>query len=239
MAELPQPIADHIWLYPPNADPEATQPGVGIIVANSATVLVDAGNGPRHARQIRAALRQMDAPPVAYVLYTHHHWDHTFGAQIWRDSIVVAQAQCRPLLLERYGSQPWSRRYIQEQSFLIPARASILHALDRAVEDWGAFRLVLPQITFSSGMSLIMDNLTITLQHVGGRHAADSSVVRAGNVMFLGDCFYPAPPHLRESEDGPDLNMLQTLLEQDVSVYIDSHNGPVSRAELSQRVEQR
>ncbi|MBZ0303072.1 MAG: MBL fold metallo-hydrolase [Anaerolineae bacterium] len=238
MAEALQPILEHMWFYPPDSTPETTQPGVGIITTTNATILVDAGNGPRHARQIRTALRQMDAPPVQYVLYTHHHWDHTFGGQVWTGSLIAAHDQCRALLLDRYGSHPWNAHAIQEQASLNPARAPVLRAIDRAVDDWSTFRLALPHITFSHRMILEVDDLTLTLEHIGGQHAADSMIIHAGSVLFLGDCYYP-PPHLRQPGDTPDYAMMEMLLEHPVEIYIDAHHGPMSRTDLEQRLTHR
>ncbi len=239
MVEALQPISDHIWFYPPNPDPEVVQPGVGVIIAPSATVLVDAGHSPRHARQIRAALRMMEAPPVRYIIYTHHHWDHTFGGQIWLDSLVVAHEQCRSLLAERYGSQPWSQRYIQEQSYLTPARATMLRALGRAIDDWSAFHLVSPQIVFSGQLSLTVDDLEIRLRHIGGRHAADSITVQVNEVLFLGDCYYPPPAHVRQPGETSDYSMIANLLEQPAEYFVDSHYGPRARADFSRLLEVR
>lgn len=238
MADILQPVADHIWFYPPNPDPEVVQPGVGVIIAESATVLVDAGNSPRHARQIRATLRMMAAPPVRYVIYTHHHWDHTFGGQIWLDSLIIGHEQCRALLAERYGSQPWSQRYIQEQSYLHPARAAALRALGRAIDDWTAFRLVSPHITFTHDLTVSVDPVEISLRHVGGRHAEDSITVQVNDTtLFLGDCFYPPPAHVRQPGETTDYAMIEDLLRRPTEHFIDSHNGPRTRSDFSRLLE--
>lgn len=233
-----QPVADNVWYYPPHPDSEAVQPGVGIVITERETVLIDAGNSPRHAYQIRAALKLMDAPPVRYVIYTHHHWDHTFGAQAWYGSIIVSHALCRALMQEHYASQPWSQRYIQEQSYLEPRRAPGLQAMNHAIADWSRFRLMLPQITFSEHMSLVLDGMSLTLKHVGGQHAADSIIVQAGEVLFLGDCCYPPPQPLRQPEDTLDFAMIESLLEINAAWYIDAHGLPRTPADVRQLLEQ-
>lgn len=233
MTDLLQQISDHIWLYPPNPDSEVMQPGVGIIITDSASVLIDAGNSPRHARQIRAALRQIDAPPVSYVIYTHHHWDHTFGAQIWTGSITVGHEQCRDLLLEHYDGQPWNQHHGLEQDYPNPAQ----RLLDRTAGDWGAFQLVLPQITFTASMKLIVGNLTLALRHVGGQHAADSIIVQAGEVLFIGDCIEPPPDPPQPPGDTAAHGLIDNLLRYEVNVFVDGHNGPAARADFARRRE--
>jgi glyoxylase-like metal-dependent hydrolase (beta-lactamase superfamily II) len=231
-----QQITDRVWWYP--HDPEAIQPGVGAVITNDRTILIDAGNGPPHARMIRAALVDMDAPPVRHVIYTHFHYDHTFGGQVWVDSVISAHVQCRTLLLERYGQQPWSRHYIEGQSILEPDRAGVLRAMDQAVGDWQRFRLMPPHITFTSDMQLAYDDVTLTLKHIGGHHAADSITVAVDGVLFIGDCYYPPPPSQRLPGDTLDYAMIQHLLDQRAEVYIEGHNVPMTHAEFAHKLTQ-
>lgn len=224
-----QPINDNVWYYPPDPEADTIQPGVGAIITANDTVLVDAGNGPRHARRLRAALRSLDAPPVRYIIYTHHHWDHTFGAQLWSEAAVIAHHDCRTLLQERYGDQPWSPLRIEEEKRLNPARETVLQQMMYAMGDWQIFALVLPTITFSGEMQFMLDDLPVKLRHIGGGHSADSITVRVNDVMFLGDCFYPPPL----TDDPPDVQMVEALLAEDAQYYIDSHSTVLSREEMS------
>ena len=75
-------VAQNVWIFPRDEDPNRLQPNVGVIVADGHTVLVDAGNSPRHARRILLALDDVKAPPISHVIYTHSHWDHVFGAMV-------------------------------------------------------------------------------------------------------------------------------------------------------------
>lgn len=231
-----QSVREHIWYFPPDPDAQSPQPGVGIIITPNATVLVDAGNSPQHARQIRTVLREITAPPVAYIIYTHHHWDHTFGAQIWGQPIVVADEQCRTLLLETYGSHT---RHTPHQDGTESAASLASAATQRVVGDWNAFRLVPPHITFTGKLSLNVDERTISLTHIGGQHAPDSIIVRCDDVLFLGDCYYPPPMYLREPEDTLDFAMIEALLAEQAAIYIDAHGLPRTHAEFGQLLAQR
>jgi len=53
-------VAHNVWIFPRDEDPNRLQPNVGVIVADGHTVLVDAGNSPRHARRILLALDDVD-----------------------------------------------------------------------------------------------------------------------------------------------------------------------------------
>jgi glyoxylase-like metal-dependent hydrolase (beta-lactamase superfamily II) len=74
----------------------------------------------------------------------------------------------------------------------------------------------------------------VELRHVGGRHAEDSTVVTVpdSGVVLLGDSFYPPPLHLRQPGDGLDLDLVRSLISNDVEWYVDSHSTPRSLAEV-------
>lgn len=227
-----QPIAERVWIFPCDPDPSKLQPTVGVICAPTQTILVDGGNSPRHARRILTALAEMNAPPVSTVIYTHHHWDHVFGASVF-GAPAIAHELCRKLLIEA-ASKPWSYAYLQEEMRRNPLREAGLIALGRAIDDWRSFRILLPAVTFTQKTSLYLDGLTLDLAHVGGRHAADSIVlhVRESGVLFTGDCYYPPPIHLREANDTLDYAMIESLADETINVYVDGHGSPLSRAEF-------
>jgi glyoxylase-like metal-dependent hydrolase (beta-lactamase superfamily II) len=83
-------------------------------------------------------------------------------------------------------------------------------------------------------MSIILDDLTMKLTHVGGEHAEDSIVVKVPQegVMFLGDCYYVPPLHLRKSGSRPSIDMLKKLNNDTYHLYVEGHDDPFSREEL-------
>jgi glyoxylase-like metal-dependent hydrolase (beta-lactamase superfamily II) len=166
------------------------------------------------------------------VIYTHHHFDHTFGAQVWTNSMVVAHTQCRAQLQERYAGRTWNPRYVEEQIYQHPAQAAGLRMLEKAVGDWQTFQVILPQLTFSDDLSLMLDGATLTLQHVGGQHASDSITVTVeeSQVMFIGDCYYPPPMNVRQPEDTLDYAMVERLLARNAAIYSEGHNTPMTHA---------
>ena len=239
MTEALQQITDHVWHYPYDPDSAIVQPGVSAIISQNETVLVDAGNSPSHARQVRAALLTMEAPPVRYIIYTHFHWDHTFGAQMWRNSRVIAHQKCREHLLTAYGNQPANLVRAEEDLSDDAAQEPALSAVPQNIDHGQDFELVLPHMTFTGDMTLALAGVTINLHHIGGQHASDSITVRADDTLFIGDCYYPPPMNIRQPDDTLDFPMIEQLLAENATTYIEGHNRPKSHAEFAELLDQR
>ena len=48
-------------------------------------------------------------------------------------------------------------------------------------------------------------------------------------ILFLGDCYYPLPLHMRNPEDTFNFAMMRTFISDDIDVYVDGHNTPMTR----------
>ena len=227
-----KPLTEHVWLLPHDPDETAVQSCVGVIATRNESVLVDAGNSPRLARKIKTELVRNHLPPVSRIIYTHHHWDHIYGACEF-DVPVTAHAICQAILMEE-SRKPWGIEYLREEIKREPKLTASYDARARSIEDWGAFRIVVPEKVFEAETVIHLDPLTIALEHVGGEHAEDSIVVKVpqDGVMFIGDCYYPPPLHLRNPDSAPSLDMLRRLQNNAYNLYVEGHAKPFTRTEL-------
>lgn len=225
-------LAEHIWLFPHHPDHNLVQSAVGVIATRKESLLVDAGNSPRLARTIKSELVRCNLPPVSRIIYTHHHWDHVYGARELGVP-VTAHVRCRAIL-EEEARKPWGIELLNEEVRRNPKLAASHSARARAVDDWDSFRIIVPEQVFEKTERIDLGGLSIELEHVGGEHAEDSIVVKVpqDGVMFLGDCFYPPPLHLREPGAGPSLEMLRRLQNPAYELYVQGHDKPFTLAEL-------
>jgi len=231
-------LADRVYIYPRDETPDVIQPNVGVIRLHEQTILIDAGNSPRHARRIMSAMNAINFAPVDTIIYTHHHWDHCFGASAWNATMMIGHQRTAAYLKE-HRSRAWHRQALREAIQRNPKLEISYNALSDAIPDWREFRIVLPTITFSDHLSLYYDGLTLDLLYVGGRHADDSIVVRVreAGILFLGDCYYPLPYHLRpDGDEDLDIAMLEMLLGQDANLYVDGHGNPYTHDEFAQMI---
>ena len=215
-------ISPHVWILPRHPDKNRVQATIGMVMTGKQTILIDAGNSLQLARQIQATLAAMDAPPISHVVYTHHHWDHTFGACVYGVPAIAHRLSHQFLtqMQQENVGERFLRTKVERNPKLI---------LDWTAEDWAEFEIVLPEITYEGEERLQFGDVSLELVHVGGVHAADSTVVKVveDGVMFLGDCYYPAPRYEDPADQMLDMEMLANLLDKRYDQYIDGHNAPM------------
>ncbi|ONI72234.1 MBL fold metallo-hydrolase [Kribbella sp. ALI-6-A] len=219
-----QRVAGRVWVYPHDPDPDAIGAAVGVIADERGSVLIDAGNGPAHAREVRRAIEEAGLPAPRWLVYTHHHWDHTWGASVWDGVEVVAHASATGILAGE-AERPWSHQYLRDQVGENPKLGPSFRARALAVPDFSELRIVLPHTTFEDTLRLPTG---VQLRYVGGHHAPDSIVAvdPESDVMLLGDCYFPPPFHLRTEADTTDFAMARRLLRERHAYYVDSHSAP-------------
>jgi glyoxylase-like metal-dependent hydrolase (beta-lactamase superfamily II) len=227
-------VTDRVWLFPPDPDPAVVRPGVGVIADAGGCVLVDAGHSPAIARQVAAAIAAAGLPPARRLVYTHHHWDHVWGACAWPDVEIIGHRSGARLLVDE-ADRPWSDAYLREQVAANPRLGPSFRARARAMPDWTGFTVVPPHTEFDDALTLPEG---VDVRHVGGGHAPDSTVVVVPDdgVLFIGDAIYPPPYHLRRADDGFDLVTAHRLLDPDefgqVAWFVAAHDDPWTRAEV-------
>jgi len=60
------------------------RPNAGFIVTDEGVVVVDALASPREGEALLRTIRGVTRQPIRWLVLTHHHPDHTFGAVVFR-----------------------------------------------------------------------------------------------------------------------------------------------------------
>jgi glyoxylase-like metal-dependent hydrolase (beta-lactamase superfamily II) len=72
----------------------AGRPNAGFVVGEAGVVVIDALASPKQGQQLLQAIRRITSKPISWVILTHHHPDHHFGAIVFRR--LGAKVICHP-----------------------------------------------------------------------------------------------------------------------------------------------
>ncbi|MCL4295363.1 MAG: MBL fold metallo-hydrolase [Anaerolineae bacterium] len=226
-------ISPHIYWLPPDSNTD--RPVLGAVAGERATLLVDAGNSPSHARLFLAEVARLQIAPPQFLVLTHWHWDHIFGAATI-GLPTLAHEETRRRLVEMAGWD-WSDAALDER---VAAGLEIEFCRDMIkteLPDRSDLVLRPPDIAFTDRVELDLGGVSAQLIHAGGDHAADSIIVfiPKDRVVFMSDCLapdlYQQPPRYTARRLFP---LIDQLLGCEANFYLMGHNPePVSRAEMA------
>jgi glyoxylase-like metal-dependent hydrolase (beta-lactamase superfamily II) len=189
----------------------------GAIVTREGAALVDSLPFPSEARQMREFISRISRAGVRYVILTHYHADHSYGAYLFPEADVVAHARCRMLLAE-VG---------------VPA----LDTAKAEAPELEEVELRLPDITFEEGeMVLRVGKQLIRLIHVPG-HTQDSVMVYVedSRVLFAADTAMPVPS-IVDGDIETFRSSLLHVLDLPVENMVQGHGEVILRGEVPEVV---
>lgn len=209
-AVLRERVSEDIYVFTSDMYAQVT---AGAIVTRGGAVLVDSLPFPGEARDMRAFISQVCRPGVQYVILTHYHADHTYGAYLFPAADVVAHARCRELLAE--------------------VGAPALEATKAEVPELEDVVLRLPDITFDDGeVSLRVGGKVMSLIHAPG-HTQDSIMVYVEDdrVLFAADTVMPVPSIVDGDVDA-FRSSLHKVLDLSVENMVQGHGEVILRGEV-------
>src|SRR5207253_7630690 len=84
-------VSDHVYVLPDGR--VNLVPNIGIIVGSRATLVVDAGMGPRNGQVVLRELAKVSKNADLYLTTTHFHPEHVTGAQAFPPSARVIRSE--------------------------------------------------------------------------------------------------------------------------------------------------
>jgi glyoxylase-like metal-dependent hydrolase (beta-lactamase superfamily II) len=231
-------ISAHVDRYTP--DDRTDRPALGAIRGDRGTLLVEGGASVAHLGAFAAELAARGRPPVAGIVLTHWHWDHSFGSAAV-DAPVIAHADTAAELVVQ-AAYDWSDAALEERVRDGREIAFCADCLRLEIPDRSDLRIVLPAETFADRHSIDLGGVRADIVHVGGDHAADSCVVHVpgDDVLFLGDCLYQ---RLYAPEPLLTVAAVRALLDRverfPVAVAVEGHDdGTADAAGFAARLEE-
>jgi cyclase len=187
------------------------------LLTEAGAILVDALPFPSEAEQVRRFVeRKLGPRSVRYVVYSHYHPDHVYGAGVFDGAEVVAHERTRELL-QRIG-EPRLRR-VRRQT---PALANL--------------EIRLPAILFHEEMDLLLGGRDVHLFHTPG-HTPDGigAFIGGDKVLIAGDLVMPVP-YLVEGDIAQFRASLQIVRELRPNFVVQGHGQVLLRGEVIETV---
>lgn len=151
------------------------RPNAGFIVTREGVVVVDALASPRQGEALLRTIRGVTRQPVRWLVLTHHHPDHTFGAIVFRraGAKVIAHPDRRVLASEG-GEDALVADWVRVVGLDAMRGFEFADTPDRPVTTTDTLRL---------------GGRTIVISHPGAGHTAGDLMVWLPNqrVLFAGD----------------------------------------------------
>ena len=176
-------VSEHVYVIPDGRI--NLVPNIGIIVGSRATLVVDAGMGPRNGETVLRELAKVSKNTGLYFTTTHFHPEHMTGVQAFPENTIVIRPEAQQEEVDR--KQP---EFIRNFSRRTPELKALLQDVKPRP----------PDIVYDHEAKLDLGGVTVRLFWLGPAHTRGDSfiLVEEDGVLFTGDAvinrFYPIFP---------------------------------------------
>ena len=212
------------------------RPALAYIAGKTASLMVDAGNSPAHARQFLGALEQQSLPAPDYIALTHWHWDHCFGLGALSGTSLCSMetnAKLAEMAQWRWDDASMAQRLRDGIEIPFCDQNIRLEYPDRA-----QIAVRTADLAFSGTLCLRLGDLTAQLLPLPNSHAAGSLAVFVPEkkALILGDIvcedFYGSNPPAHHPEKLAQMILALEALDFEIALYGHGEPASDSREEL-------
>ena len=217
-------IADGVYVIPDQRI--SLVPNVGIIVGAAGVLVVDTGMGPANAEIVLSEVRKITDKPIRYLVSTHFHPEHIFGAQAFPDDTVIIYATAQYEDLKNKGAM--------YRDWFIDMFGDDVRALLEPVE------LIPPDVTFERKAIIELGDRMVELHFLGyPAHTGGDTVIYLPDtkIIFTGGLtpnrFFPIMPDADSSGNGW-ITSLDRLQQFDIETVVPGHGEIADRQLIAQ-----
>ncbi len=182
-------------------------------VTDDGVLVIDARQHPQRAEELLAAIRKTTDKPIRWLINTHAHGDHYFGNSVFKreGATIIAHRDTAGMMQHHFPLEMKRRQgYFKQRQY-----------------DPAAVKLVSPDVTFDSSLTLNLGGRTIELIYLGAGQNPGDTFVRfpRERVLFAGGPFskksWPNPSFTPSMSNWVEI--LKKIAAMEVDVYLGGH----------------
>jgi cyclase len=202
----------------------------GAIALDSFIVVIDPTMIPSAAGAFRQRLEDQFGLPARFLLITHYHADHVFGAAPFKDTCIIGSTELIANILERRDTE-WSPEAIEQWKQNIPAEDA----------DWiDDVEILVPTLGFRDRLEIHDDDQVVLLYHSGGHtNCSTYAYVPQEKVLFAGDLMFAKGfPYAGDPTCDPErwIDVLRSFLSLDFEKLVPGHGPVVGKDEVEKHL---
>ncbi len=211
---LRERVAEDIYVFTSDLYLQVT---ASVILSGEGAIIVDTLPFPQETREMLRFVERVSPRGIRYVILTHHHSDHVYGAYLLPGELV-AHERCRRIL------QKNGERVLQADRTQNP--------------DLSSVHIRLPEVLFDRGsISLHLGKKTISLLHTPG-HSSDSISVyiKEDRMLLAGDLVMPVP-YIVGGDIDEMRQSLRYIADLPLENVVQGHGEVLLRGEIAENLE--
>jgi glyoxylase-like metal-dependent hydrolase (beta-lactamase superfamily II) len=182
-------------------------------VTDDGVLVIDTRQHPKRAEELLATIRKYTQQPIRWVINTHAHGDHYFGNSVFkREGATIITHRDTAGMMKTQFDREMKRRmgYFKQRQY-----------------DPGEVKLVMPDVTFDSRMTLVLGGRTVELMYIGpGQNPGDTFIhFPKERILYAGGPFsknsWPNPSFTPSMQNWTEV--LRKIAAMDVDKYLGGH----------------
>ncbi|MGV7220880.1 MAG: MBL fold metallo-hydrolase [Nitrospinales bacterium] len=193
-------------------DKDGSESNSTIILTSKGVIVVDTRPTPIEANKVMAEIRKHTELPIIFTINTHFHGDHTFGNQVFDESIsIIAHKNVRKALISKFGAQHLELF----KTFGIPGMDEV--------------RITPPNLVYEKSMNIDLGGFHLELIHSGKGHTDGDTYIYMNSMrtIITGDLVMNKKiPFMGHAYINEWISSLVKMENLDAEIIIPGH-GPV------------
>lgn len=251
-------LAEGVFLFRTEPYGDVGLDGNSVAILSGDGVLVfDANGTPAAAAAVRAEIRKLTDQPVRYLVLSHWHWDHWYGAEVYKDAWpglqIVTQEKGREMMLgpaqafNRPGLETDLPGYVLSLEKKVDAARKVvppppdLAGLEKLLEDDRFFldqkrrvRPTAPNLTFRDRLTLYLGDREIQVLHFGRAVTPGDTLLflPREKILLSGDLLVNPVSFALSCYPTGWLSALERMEALDPALIVPGHGAPLHDKEL-------